>query len=244
MSEENRVDELTKETLEDTTPKSPNRAESSKEKTEPVEEPVVDPPESGEEPVEGADLQTQLDETNAKLVKSNEVNEHYKRELKGFRKKSLTDDPVDKADDKTSESVVDITKNFQSKKQDTLEEFSNEFEGLNEEQFGKVKRLIKAATQGVLDKALKENRYVAQGELNKVVKELVNYAKGPTVTTPQAEIDKEEVAEISGVRQSPRNTITPSAQDKVNAEANDRTPDKEKEIRELRETRLKDYEVK
>lgn len=242
MSNE-RVDELTKETLEDTTSKSPE------ETTEPVEEPakeepVVDP--SNPEPTgegEEADLQVQLDDANAKLTKSNQVNENYKRELKGFRKKSLTDEPVDKPDDKTKESVVDITKNFQSKKQDTLEEFSNKFEGLNEEQFGKVKRLIKATTQGVLDKALKENRYVAQGELNKAVEELVNYAKGPTVKTPQAEIDKEDVAEISAVKANPRETNNPSAQDKVNAEENDRTPEKEKEIRELREQRLKDYKV-
>lgn len=230
MSEENRVDELVKETPEDTTPKSPD------ETTEPVDQPAQD---GGQvDASDDVDLQAKLDEANKRLEKAEQVNDNYKRELQKYRKKVLTE-PVDKSTESTPE-VEDIKRNYLSKKQDILEEFRQDLDSLSEEQFGKIKNLLNATTRTVYDEAVKQNRYVASGEIKKTVQDLLDFVKGGP--KKQAPVDTSS-AEISAVKTKSRQASGVSTDDKARAEETGRTPEQEKAIREKREAREKDYAV-
>lgn len=194
---------------------------------------------------EFADLSEEELREKARQLKT--TAENYKREIesKGLRKKERVIEPV-----KTDKDMPAVKTDFLSKKQDVLDTLKPDFNGLEDSEWGKIKNLITPTLDSVYQTALKENRFVARGELERTLKDLVNFAKSEKSRNKELEEarlrgirEKEnfEDAEIGGTG-TPRKTLdTYSDEVKKVAKAKGWSLERTKEILEAKAKRAKEY---
>lgn len=163
--------------------------------------------------------------------------------------------------DVSSEPVVDetvvvpIRNDYLSKRSDVVDEFRGDVLNLTDDQFQRFKPLYRAVDE-LYDRAAKEQRFVARGEIRRRFKEMLDFAKGePAAATKKAadvarregqiEMLKAEQADLSvtSTVTPAKNTagITDEDKEKSAESGGLISPERAAEIRRNKEKRALEY---
>ena len=195
------------------------------------------------------------------LQKAKEVGETYKKENEKYRHKTERLKEFQPKTQETPESLTDeqtvvVQNDYLSKREDVIEEFSEDISGLEAGEWEKIKPLVTPALDKVYFDSVKEGRYVPIGKLRKSFKELIDYARGDKAQKQVIEnakketvieMQKYETAEISGTKPTKKGAkgIEVTEEDRKVAEETKGylTPERVAENRIKREEREKAFRV-
>lgn len=217
----------------------------------PAEAPIESDTEIETPKNESDDLELKVQAAQTEAEKWKQTAENYRKENEKYRRndRDLLETPTAPQEEAGLSAMV--RNDFASKRQDVLDELHEEINELPNESWSKIKSLVNPAVQQILEKAIQEKRYVARGEIKRAVNDLVSYAKGligkeEEIERAKAEgareMQKAEMAEIKGVKNTPRPT-SPDVieEDRKRAEETGRTPEAERDMRQRREARKTEY---
>lgn len=189
-----------------------------------------------------------VEKLKAEVAKAKEVAENYKKEAEKLRqpsKRSL-------GDKVESQGAPDHIRNdFMSKREDVYDELKEEFSKLGEDEWGKFRSLVAPAVNEVLDRASSERRFAAKGEIQRAVKEVMEFVKSRATHRSEIEearaegareMGKMEQAEISGVKVRPSEGVAEEV--RRLAEEKGWSAEEAKEILDKRKQREQDYAVR
>ena len=144
--------------------------ELDKPSTEPIETPPVETPSVND------DQQAEIERLKAEKLKAEEVAENYKREAQKYRDKEKEEKAqvFSKEKPETSNS---IRNDFLSKREDVIDEMKEEINNLEEAELRQLQDLLEPAVEKVFQSANRSERYVAKGEIQRVVRNLIDFAK-------------------------------------------------------------------
>lgn len=193
------------------------------------------------------------------LLKQKEVAENYKKENEKYRikKDRQTDFAPAKQENEsvlTEDQRVVVKNDYLSKREDVIDEFEEQLQGLEDSEWQKVKPLLTSSLDTLLLDSIQAGRYVPAGKMRKTIQGLIDYAKGEKVAKEKVEkVRKDTVEEMEKYNHAEiptaHSTKKPAQSAKVTEE--DRrasensggvwTPERAAEIRLRKEERSKEF---
>ena len=214
-----------------------------------------EPPKKTEE-----DWKTEVEQAKANIEQWKNTADSYKREIevKGLRQKRYQEItsplPVENYETELSDKIKD---DFLSKKSDIIDEYKDELVKLPEDEWRDVQTFILPAVDSLFYQAVKENRFVARGEIRRALEKMVKPLFSPKDEEQRKkelenarlkgieEAQKMEDAELRGVknRQIPGSKEQITDEDKKYSEESGGaiSPERAAQIRLSKEAREKEY---